>query len=608
MSSILEPGCSPLSAREGLRYTTGQDMAILGKEKLKVMVDQKIGLRTQFRTVEIGLLIFLFSSVGFLGWLMRPLTQSPQFIPEFDWVMTDWSGNQYSEAEDVNPESVPGEVMLAERDPDGNATLDFVELYDPENGYPFYDAEAVADQVGFVTAEQFWSSLNETFDIYDFVTGQARFVATFPDDFGVQKIQAIDGKLVIPGADGLNDPAHFNGDYYVYTPATGAVQSYINVLDYTGHGMDMDAFRGYTFASTSQHSNAQGPAPNSGCILHSQDGTSFDTSFCVQVGTGTCNIRNIYNMTVFNGRMFVNTDGPGSNGICPAGTVGIITTTGGSGAPNTWQWQVLPLPNQPQGDTNGFLYGEFAEFNGKLSFNVGNLFYVFNEQQTRWEQLPSLPGDEVPFGSSQGAFGVHKGKLYAAGVTTQGPIVYVTDDPTEGEWTVADRNFSEQTGWEAPRAYASSHGRLFAVTQGGANVGGGAVYVAAVELSGTLISRPHEFRSGVNGRTLSWTALAPDVHSGTELGFQVRSASTAAQLAGDFLGPDGTEDTYYTTSGSALSAHHNGKKAFQIKVTFTADPEGKQTAILQDMRLSAASSPPPGNTNTNSPKDIQDSN
>ncbi|MBI3956636.1 MAG: hypothetical protein HY340_01465 [Candidatus Kerfeldbacteria bacterium] len=576
------------------------------QQKKAMIVEEKVGQSVGFRLGLAFAFVALIALAAFLSFLFRKRPPAEQIGYPIDssWIVSDWSGGNYEQASNVDPESVGGEVALQEQHPNGTNSLRFVELYDPDNGYPFFDAEAVADLVGFVAAEQPWGSLNETFDVYDFATGETRFVATFPDDFGVQRMKAIDGKLVIPGSDGLNDPQHFNGDYYEYTPATGAIASHISVVDYAGHTHDAERFQNYLFITASQHENQGGPAPLSACVEHSPDGTAFDAAYCLPRGTGNCSIRNIFNMTTFGNRLFVNTDNAGATGECPAGSYGILSTTGGSGAPNTWAWEVATLQDYPRGSTEGFLSGDFAEYRGKLYFNVGDMIYGYNEQNNTWTKLPLVP-NPVPYGNAQGGFEVHKDRLYVAGVTGLGPIVYSTDNPEAGTWTVAAENFGQATAWEAPGGFASAHGRLFASTRGGPLVGGGAVYVSAVEQNGFLITRPHQFNNIVDGRSLSWTALAPDVHPGTELGLQVRSAATIPELAAaQFIGPDGTANSFYATSGMGLSAHHNNRRAFQVKIVWNSDSLGKQTAILQDVTLGTSRQIPPSNQNTNIPGNL----
>ena len=62
---------------------------------------------------------------------------------------------------------------------------------------------------------------------------------------------------------------------------------------------------------------------------------------------------------------------------------------------------------------------------------------------------------------------------------------------------------------------------------------------------------------------LDWSA---DVPEGTHLKFQFRSASSEANLSSrPFIGPDGTNNTYYNLSGQAISDEHQGKRWIQYR-------------------------------------------
>jgi len=63
---------------------------------------------------------------------------------------------------------------------------------------------------------------------------------------------------------------------------------------------------------------------------------------------------------------------------------------------------------------------------------------------------------------------------------------------------------------------------------------------------------------------LNWNG---DIYSGTSIKFQLRTASTEAGLIlNNFIGPDGTANTYYTTSGGNIWTGHNGDQWMQYKV------------------------------------------
>ena len=82
---------------------------------------------------------------------------------------------------------------------------------------------------------------------------------------------------------------------------------------------------------------------------------------------------------------------------------------------------------------------------------------------------------------------------------------------------------------------------------------------------------------GAAWNTLAWTATTP---SGTAVGFQVARGNSAAGPF-EFVGPDGTNATYFTTSGASLS-QFNGYRYLRYRAPFaTSDPS--LTPALHDV-------------------------
>jgi type II secretory pathway pseudopilin PulG len=74
---------------------------------------------------------------------------------------------------------------------------------------------------------------------------------------------------------------------------------------------------------------------------------------------------------------------------------------------------------------------------------------------------------------------------------------------------------------------------------------------------------------------ISWNPTSQP--GGTTMRFQIASNNDNATW--DYVGPDGTANTYYAVSGGAISAVHNGKQYFRYKVFMTTVDENVSPAL-----------------------------
>lgn len=88
-----------------------------------------------------------------------------------------------------------------------------------------------------------------------------------------------------------------------------------------------------------------------------------------------------------------------------------------------------------------------------------------------------------------------------------------------------------------------------------------------------------------NFTTIAW--LPTSQPSGTDLEFHLASAES---LDGpwDYIGPDGTADTFYTVSGSNISAAHDNRRYIRYKV-FLSTIDDKETPILTSIQINYVS-------------------
>jgi hypothetical protein len=87
--------------------------------------------------------------------------------------------------------------------------------------------------------------------------------------------------------------------------------------------------------------------------------------------------------------------------------------------------------------------------------------------------------------------------------------------------------------------------------------------------NGTYISKAYNIGPDISFNSLNWDAATPP---GTSIKFQIRTAEWKSVLDDkEFVGPDGTNNSYYEFSPSILWTGHNGDKWFQYKAYFNTN-------------------------------------
>jgi hypothetical protein len=121
------------------------------------------------------------------------------------------------------------------------------------------------------------------------------------------------------------------------------------------------------------------------------------------------------------------------------------------------------------------------------------------------------------------------------------------------------------------------------ITSGGRDLGFKVFVKTGFPPSGTLTSGifdANPYAGGTaNWTTMSWNATVPD---GTSLQFQV-AGSNSVNGPFNFVGPDGTSGTFFTTSGASL-AQFNGLRYLKYEAFF-ATTDSTQTPTLNDVTL-----------------------
>jgi len=121
--------------------------------------------------------------------------------------------------------------------------------------------------------------------------------------------------------------------------------------------------------------------------------------------------------------------------------------------------------------------------------------------------------------------------------------------------------------------------------------------------SGTFISSAIDTGQSSNFTTLTFTISEP---TNTDLKFQLRTASTSADLSpATWYGPTGTDD-YYTTTDTAINSVHDGHRWIQYKAYFLTT-DTSVTPTLSDITINYTYYPASGIL-TSSAYDTTDSN
>jgi hypothetical protein len=101
-------------------------------------------------------------------------------------------------------------------------------------------------------------------------------------------------------------------------------------------------------------------------------------------------------------------------------------------------------------------------------------------------------------------------------------------------------------------------------------------------LSGTSESQVISLNSNANLKSIQWVSSEPD---GTNIKFKLRTAKEIAGLnSQEYIGPDGTIDSYYSFSGENISADHENIQCVQYKV-FLSTSNYTKTPVLYDVKI-----------------------
>ncbi len=112
------------------------------------------------------------------------------------------------------------------------------------------------------------------------------------------------------------------------------------------------------------------------------------------------------------------------------------------------------------------------------------------------------------------------------------------------------------------------------------------------DTDGTLTSSTFDTGGSTNFLTLSWAPVSQPLSVGQGVKFQI--ATNNDNTTWNFLGPDGTSNTYFTAVNTSINAANNGTRYLRYKLFLHTD-DTTATPIVSDVAISFTSSCiPPG--------------
>ena len=199
-------------------------------------------------------------------------------------------------------------------------------------------------------------------------------------------------------------------------------------------------------------------------------------------------------------------------------------------------------------------------------------------------------------GFSSGASGYYTGTFASPPTLTAGTqyalVIRPTTNPSSGTYALT-RSGTSTAGSDVyaggTRVSGATSGTVWTIPLTGSttptstDTGFRTYFNNGYTLSGNFVSATKDSNPVASGTTswtsISWTANTP---TSTSVQFQV-AASNSANGPFNFVGPDGTASTYFTTSGASL-AQFNGKRYLQYKA-FLATTNSAVTPVLNDVTI-----------------------
>ncbi len=200
-------------------------------------------------------------------------------------------------------------------------------------------------------------------------------------------------------------------------------------------------------------------------------------------------------------------------------------------------------------------------------------FYQYSISNNSWASLAALPGTPG-WGAAVGTPGGDNIYVMHDGATI--PWVYSISGNSWNSSLQGQANFAP--GSQAGFAYPGTGTQLY-LLDGYASSLIGYTFSAGYYATGTFTSSQINLAQNSTFTNLTWNSVVP---AGTSVKFRIRSASSAGALnSALYYGPTSTSD-YYTSSGQAINAVHNGDTWIQYQA-YVATTNTAITPSLADI-------------------------
>lgn len=456
------------------------------------------------------------------------------------WITTDWSNNQYTSFENLDPDASPGELILL------NDPSNMVHAFTPTDLQGIWDLKVYNDKLYIAASTDPFAEDGGEILSFDYAAD------TFQQEYNVMdkgliQFRLLNNKLYVPGTGSLENYGW--GNFYVYDGNSWIQKS---TIPEAMNVYDIIVYQEALYASTSTNSDFGAKIYKS-----TDEGETWTENFSIQ-GSET-EQRTFYMMGIYQDKLYVQGDNVGPEG-------NVLYLFDGN------IWTLLPFSPMVSS------IGRLQQYNDNFYYMNGPYLNIYDNTEWQSINLPFSGWVDDPQNIAkriQKSLGFYKNEFYSGGEEGQ---LYKSETATIWDPISLLGNTHEEI--ESLEVY---HGRLYVGVNDTTSTG--KVYVSGAVPSGILISEKYNFEKLISAGTINWDILLPTGESSVR--FRIRTASTQAGLEMQyFTGIDGTQLSFYDSTGQSLHESLFDKNWIQYKVYMTSVNEA-YTPILEQVTISA---------------------